>query len=344
MPTLDRPRESTVRRLYALSMNRCAFPDCTIQLVTATMGTIVGEVCHIRAYKPGGPRYVREQTDDERHGFDNLILMCGNHHKEIDTAANLDVYTDAWLIELKRTHENQARETGEITTSPEVIKFLTWTVTVYEAGATHMDFRNAVFKVGGEGGTQVGRGGQGGVVNIFGIASLPRDIAQELTVDLAGGSGEFPASGGGGGGVLTFLGRPATADDVACGLKVPLFFPANGCQVSDGLLFVLGAGWEHFWINKFPHRSQIAIAFTVEFGSIDPNVLIRFDIGLKEPSGNEIELGATDVGVPEPKGAINRTSQTAVFSFGLESTGIYELTIASGGARLARYRFEARLR
>jgi hypothetical protein len=89
-------------------------------------------VCHIRAQNVGGPRYLTSQTDDQRHGFDNLILMCGNHHKEIDAAANLGLYTETWLFEAKRVHENAGRAAGEIAAPPDLITALVWTVTVYE--------------------------------------------------------------------------------------------------------------------------------------------------------------------------------------------------------------------
>jgi hypothetical protein len=205
-------------------------------------------------------------------------------------------------LDRKRTHEDQARETGLIDAPATVIKALTWTVTVYEAGSTHMDFRNAVFKVGGEAGTLAGPGGQGGVLTIVGIASLPRDIEEELTIDLAGEEGQEYGSGGGGGGSLVFEGRPASDDDITNGLRVPLFFPAGSVLVSDGLLHVLGAGWEYFWATEFPCQTQIALAFTVEFGSIDQNVLLSFEFVSKDPAGAEHTLGTAEVAVPESRG------------------------------------------
>lgn len=84
--SLDRPRESTVRQLFALSMNRCAFPGCTTQLVTPDTHTIIGEVCHIRAQNRGGPRWSDAQDDEQRHAFDNLILMCGTAPSSVDSA------------------------------------------------------------------------------------------------------------------------------------------------------------------------------------------------------------------------------------------------------------------
>ncbi|MCV7289409.1 hypothetical protein H7J87_29185 [Mycolicibacterium wolinskyi] len=345
MVNLDRPRESTVRQLYALSMNQCAFPDCSTQLVTAETGTIIGEVCHIHAQNVGGPRYLASQTDEERHGFDNLILMCRNHHKVIDTTANLAIYTVKWLLDTKRAHEDKARESGEIAAPPDVITALLWTVTVYEAGATHMDFRNAVFKVGGEGGSLAGGGGSGGVLTIVGIASLPSDVEREMKIDLAGGNGEFPGSGGGGGGVLVFQGRPATAEDVDRGLAVRLLFPANSIALSvDGLLDLVGGGWEYYWVPEFPCRANIHVAFVVEFGTIEPNTLLGFNFTVTDQSGVECGQGSADVAVPEPKGMLNRRCAAAGFVFDAKNPGLYELTMHSAVTRFARYTFEVRLR
>ena len=120
------------------------------------------------------------------------------------------------------------------------------TATVYESGSVHMDFSNAVFKVGGEGGSLAGGGGSGGVLQIVGIASLPAPLAEKVNIDLKGGSGQWPGSGGGGGGLLVFEGREINEFDITKGLQVPLFFPADSVRVADALLDVLGAGWEHF--------------------------------------------------------------------------------------------------
>jgi len=64
---------------------------------------MVGEICHIKAQNKGGPRWDGSQTDAERHGFGNLILLCRNHHKIIDD--NPAKYTVEWLHNVKRQHE-----------------------------------------------------------------------------------------------------------------------------------------------------------------------------------------------------------------------------------------------
>jgi hypothetical protein len=207
-----------------------------------------------------------------------------------------------------------------------------------------MDFRNAVFKVGGEGGGPLGGGGSGGVLTIVGIASLPPSIESEMKIDLAGGNGRFPGGGGGGGGLLIYQGRPASADDVRDGLAVPLFFPVNAAQVAEGLLSVLGAGWDHIWVLEFPYRPSINVAYTAEFGSIDANTLLGLEFAVTNPSGNLCGTGTADLAVPEPTGAINRSSGCASLAFDAEGPGTYELAVLSGGVRFARYTFEVRLR
>lgn len=96
------PTEKTIKRLFALSGNICAYPGCLLPIVERA-GTITGEICHIRARSQGGPRFDSTQTDVVRHGYDNLILLCRHHHKIID--AQPDIYTADALQEMKAVHE-----------------------------------------------------------------------------------------------------------------------------------------------------------------------------------------------------------------------------------------------
>jgi len=97
------PSEAVVKKLFALSLNQCAFPKCTNRLVDPS-GAVTGKICHIKARKPGR-RYDPAQTDDERHGFDNLILLCGQHHDIVDGDPN--TFTVDLLKQFKRQHERK---------------------------------------------------------------------------------------------------------------------------------------------------------------------------------------------------------------------------------------------
>ncbi|WP_131721955.1 MULTISPECIES: hypothetical protein [Mycolicibacterium] len=344
MATLNSPRQTTVRQLFALSMNRCAFPSCSTPIVMPDSGTIVGEVCHIRAQNPEGPRYDSNQSDEERHGFENLVLMCGVHHKIIDARENAQTYTVEALIEIKSSHEQAARESGDIPDAPpSVIAALTLTATVYESGATHMDFSNAVFKVGGEGGLLAGQGGQGGVLKIVGM-SLPPSVIEEMGIDGRGGDGRAPGAGGGGGGAIIFEGRSATNSDIADGLKVPLFFPASSCESNpNGLLYALGFGWSHCGVLGLPWEIRLDIGALVEVGTIEANTLLRLEITARDPSGADLALGTVDVPVHTTRDLINRTAISRSVNLVAQSEGIYELGIRSGEFDLARFPFEVRL-
>lgn len=93
--------EPTLKKLFALSGNICAFPGCEQKIIDKDQN-IVGEICHIEAAEPGGPRYNSNQNDDERRAFNNLVLFCRNHHKVTN---NTNLYPVEKLKEIKVTHE-----------------------------------------------------------------------------------------------------------------------------------------------------------------------------------------------------------------------------------------------
>lgn len=102
--TLTAPRIRVVKRLFAVSGNNCAFPKCLESLVVGDK--VTGKICHIRGDKAGSARYDATQSDEERHGFENLILMCGKHHDVIDD--DEESYTVERLMRMKTEHERTA--------------------------------------------------------------------------------------------------------------------------------------------------------------------------------------------------------------------------------------------
>jgi len=49
------PSIPTVKALFAVSGNVCAFPECDRPLVDQSSNVVIGEVCHIEAASPAGP-------------------------------------------------------------------------------------------------------------------------------------------------------------------------------------------------------------------------------------------------------------------------------------------------
>lgn len=76
-------------------------------------GTVTGIICHIRARKRGGPRFDASQTDEGRHAFENLILLCGRHSKVIDSEPTF--YTRSKIENFKASHERPTE--NELSTS-----------------------------------------------------------------------------------------------------------------------------------------------------------------------------------------------------------------------------------
>jgi hypothetical protein len=103
-----RPAEKTIKRLFAVSGNLCAFPKCKSSLVHEDSGKVTGRICHIKGNRPGAKRYDSTQSDEDRHGFDNLILLCPTHHDVVDD--DEIAYTVDRLSQMKTTHEAKSRD------------------------------------------------------------------------------------------------------------------------------------------------------------------------------------------------------------------------------------------
>ncbi len=100
MSILDKDR----KHLWAKSGNRCAI--CRQELFHSNKNNEdfnIGEECHIVSSQLNGPRHIDYYQDYD--SYDNLILLCRNHHKEIDDQSNISIYTKEKLHQIKDKHE-----------------------------------------------------------------------------------------------------------------------------------------------------------------------------------------------------------------------------------------------
>lgn len=67
--------------------------------------TLIGEICHIKGTRHGSARHDPDQTDEERHAYANLVLMCPTHHTVIDD--DDEAYTVDHLCKIKAAHESR---------------------------------------------------------------------------------------------------------------------------------------------------------------------------------------------------------------------------------------------
>jgi len=100
--------DRTRKNLWAKSGNRCSI--CKTELFSGQKNEDefnIGEECHIISRKQNGPRH--KSNLENYDTYDNLILLCRNHHKEIDELT--DTYTEELLRYMKLNHENWVKTT-----------------------------------------------------------------------------------------------------------------------------------------------------------------------------------------------------------------------------------------
>lgn len=100
----------THKMLWGRAASRCAM--CRTELALDSTETddesLIGDACHIVARSESGPRGDVPIEVTQRDTYSNLILLCKNHHKQVDDQRNY--YTVEKLREIKAKHEAWVRE------------------------------------------------------------------------------------------------------------------------------------------------------------------------------------------------------------------------------------------
>jgi hypothetical protein len=101
----------TTKMLWGRAAALCSMPTCRMHLVLDETETddeaLIGEMCHMVAESEDGPRGESPLTREQRDFYANLILLCRNHHGEIDKQP--EAYPVGRLQEMKRAHETWVR-------------------------------------------------------------------------------------------------------------------------------------------------------------------------------------------------------------------------------------------
>ena len=113
--------ESDIKRLFAFSGNKCSKPGCSRPVIAEDGITVVGKICHIEAASEKGPRYNEDMSDDDRRSYDNLILLCDEHHSIIDNKRNELKFTKETILDWKNQHI-KSNEENQIVVSDEIVK------------------------------------------------------------------------------------------------------------------------------------------------------------------------------------------------------------------------------
>lgn len=133
--------------------------------------------------------------------------------------------------------------------------------------------------------------------------------------------------------------RDATVQDIDAGLRVTSVMLAECVQLRHGLLYLLGASWEHFQFPTVPFEAHWPLALTIDMGSLDLGSTLDFYVIVKDPTGFQVVTEPFSVS----KGGgslISRPNLLVSLSFTGSQTGVWTLEIISGGLTLSRLPIE----
>jgi hypothetical protein len=95
------------RALFLLSQGRCYAPGCAVpafQKVDRHYKPLLRRA-HICAHDPGGPRFDRTMSQEDRDSWTNMLLLCDEHHGRVDSVEDLADYPVALLRQWKSDRE-----------------------------------------------------------------------------------------------------------------------------------------------------------------------------------------------------------------------------------------------
>lgn len=99
--------DPVTNRLFALSGNQCAFPGCTNavtdQVAPGEQPVTLAQRAHIVGVGRQGPRSKAVPLSDDIDAVENLLLLCGEHHRIVDN--NPRIYSVEVLAKYKADHE-----------------------------------------------------------------------------------------------------------------------------------------------------------------------------------------------------------------------------------------------
>lgn len=132
--------EKEMKALLADSGGVCAFHGCTQRFVepgnALDDAAFLGEMAHIVGDSHQGPRGDFPMSGDDRDKHTNLLLLCGDHHKTIDSQPR--TYSVSVLRRMKEDHEGRIRRATGGTAAPPLVTLAREVIHSSLLGVTHL--------------------------------------------------------------------------------------------------------------------------------------------------------------------------------------------------------------
>lgn len=111
--TSKRISEKNAKIVWARAGGMCSYPGCHKDLIVSPENTsdplaVMGEMAHIVGHSGDGPRGSETFRGDDRDGYENLLLLCTEHHTLIDQQPRS--HPTSWLYQAKEAHEHWVSE------------------------------------------------------------------------------------------------------------------------------------------------------------------------------------------------------------------------------------------
>jgi hypothetical protein len=334
------PTQDTVRQIYLLSGNQCAFPECNHPIILQD-GSYIGELCHICAAEPGGERFEVGQSNEDRRAVENLLLMCHDHHVVTN---NVEFYPVSRMREIKAAHESRFKQGLAAMMESASVQIIDSIVSLGGLGGTAPG-------AGGGGGGAIGPGarggdgGQGGELSQAKFKIHEDMVAINVHVGKGGKGGREEQSGGNGedtfveavysDGTIEELLRAKGGKGGASGAGraiVTTSMLANSAEICDGLIFVIAGGWQRYYVDSMPYAGEFAVVFVAEpdgkeIGTITTTVF--------DPKGNE--LVTLDQQFDFSRGSVPSVIKVRV---PIDQLGTWMVLLSSNDGELRRLPFE----
>jgi hypothetical protein len=278
-------------------------------------------------------------SPEENRASENLVVLCLFHSSVIDD------FEDDYPAETLRSWKQDAESAGggtELSDSEVAEVSRVWIDQPISLEAETIMVGGTL----GGGGGAIGAGafgGRGGNIAQFPEINPPTRPAQETT-DADHGSGSIPgfdgqpggptamwkqddgeivAVAGGGGGSFAGTGQRSTDDRLA--VSVLLF--ANSVEIRNGLVYMLGGGWDTWTATAFPQFARVAVLAVIEAGHV-PVGEYTVHVSLHDPSGARKARASFPI-VVEKTGAVLRIPVWVLLDVTFEAAGRHALVVST---------------
>lgn len=354
MPRHPDPTLATVKELYGRATH-CAYPSCNEPLFREVpeISDVApnSTISHICAASPEGPRFDPDMTPTENRAASNLLLLCKFHSGLVDT--KVSAFT---VSELKNWKSSQLEQGVGPTITDEQAREL-----LHSSFMTEVTMQAEVINVGGQ------SGGGGGAIGAGAVGGPGGD---RITLNLGGlgpggGGGSVVAPGRtppdavrakvGRGRVLgtdggdSYIGEREETSLIAKGaaaagspyetrstsgeFSISSMMICNSIEVRDGLLFVLGGGWQNLRLVNTAEDVRVPVLLVIEAGGVDAGHY-SLHVSTQTPAGRECGRVSFPVVVDE-SGDILRIPQWVILQFRTDGFGPYTFITSSDTDRLA---------